>query len=291
MPSPFPGMDPYLEDPTLWPHVHTALIMALHDDLGTRLPGRYYVAAQERVYRTTYDDPYFAYPDLALGRAAAGQGPQADRAAAPRPSEASGPQAGHASEAAAAYREGGGQAPAPEGARTVFVPVPREMRERYLEIRRVGSGEVVTFVEILSPGNKRPGRARNAYEAKRGRVLASRTHLVEIDLLRSYAPMPMVPEPQGVHYRILVSRSHERPRALLYAFSVRQPIPEFPLPLDRDEVELTIRLGPLLGGLYDRARFALRIDYSKPPIPPLDEEDARWAAEVLRGLRQAASQP
>ncbi len=29
MPSPFPGMDPYLEPPHLWPDVHHALISAV----------------------------------------------------------------------------------------------------------------------------------------------------------------------------------------------------------------------------------------------------------------------
>lgn len=150
---------------------------------------------------------------------------------------------------------------------------------------------MVTVLEVLSPSNKRPGEARTAYEAKRDRVLASRTHLVEIDLLRGYPPMPTAPEPRGAHYRILVSRAHERSKALLYAFSVRQPIPGVPVPLDPGEPEPIIRLGALLAGLYDRARFGLRIDYSKPPIPPLHEGDARWAAELVARFRQAPSQP
>ena len=251
-------MDPYLENPTLWPHVHNLLIAALHDDLNPRLPDNYYVAIGERVYLTDYDDPHFAYPDLLVAR---GTG---DRA----------------SEAAAAY-QAGEQMPAPDGARFVFVPIARQMHERYLEIRRTGTDEVVTVIEVLSPGNKRPGPARTAYEAKRARVLASSRHLVEIDLLRSYRPMPMAPPPVGAHYRILVSRSYERPKAHLYAFTVRQPIPDFPVPLDRGDPEPVVRLGTLLAGLYERSRFAIRIDYSKPPIPPLDEEDAQWAAELV----------
>lgn len=264
VPSPFPGMDPYLEDPTLWPHVHTGLVVALHDELGPRLRPKYYVAIQRRVYKTTYDDPYFVYPDVALGHA------------------------GESRETAAVYHAGR-DAPVPGGAQVVFVPVPREMQEGYLEIRRTGTGEVVTVVEVLSPGNKRPGQARTAYEAKRERVLASGTSLVEVDLLRSYPPMPMAPEPRGVHYRILVSRAHERPKAFLYAFSVRQPVPQFPVPLDPGEPEPVICLGPLLAGLYDRASFDLTIDYSRPPVPPLDEDDARWAAEMVANWRRQIS--
>jgi hypothetical protein len=31
MPSPFPGMDPYLENPEFWPGVHNRLIVAIID--------------------------------------------------------------------------------------------------------------------------------------------------------------------------------------------------------------------------------------------------------------------
>ncbi|MEW6048357.1 MAG: DUF4058 family protein, partial [Bacillota bacterium] len=143
--------------------------------------------------------------------------------------------------------------------------VPVEIHERYIESRRPGTDEPVTVIEILSPDSKRPDEARTAYESKRAQVLASQIHLVEIDLLRAYGAMPMTPEPRGAHYRILVSRSRERPKARLYAFSVRQPIPEFPLPLDPSEPEPTIRLGLLLADLYDRAGFDLRIDYARAP--------------------------
>jgi hypothetical protein len=32
MPSPFPGMDPYLEHPDLWPEVHSRWLMAMVKD-------------------------------------------------------------------------------------------------------------------------------------------------------------------------------------------------------------------------------------------------------------------
>ena len=56
MPSPFPGMDPYLERASLWPNVHNSLIIALRDDLASRLRPRYYVAVEERTVRLTPDD-------------------------------------------------------------------------------------------------------------------------------------------------------------------------------------------------------------------------------------------
>lgn len=56
---------------------------------------------------------------------------------------------------------------------TVTVPMPEEVRESYLELREVGTGEVVTTIELLSPKNKRKGEGRKAYLSKRLQVLGS----------------------------------------------------------------------------------------------------------------------
>ena len=69
--------------------------------------------------------------------------------------------------------------------------MPDLVRETWLEVRAADSGEIVTVLEVLSPGNKRPGVGRSTYEEKRFRVLGTRTHLVEGDLLRAGEPMPM----------------------------------------------------------------------------------------------------
>ena len=62
MPSPFPGMDPYLEHPALWPGLHSRLIVGLADDLGPILRPRYYVEVEERVYLLTPESPRKAVP-------------------------------------------------------------------------------------------------------------------------------------------------------------------------------------------------------------------------------------
>ena len=61
---------------------------------------------------------------------------------------------------------------------------------------------------------------------------------------------------------------------------MREAIPVFPLPLRKDEEEPPVKLGEILHALYERARFDLRLDYSRPPVPPLSEEDAAWANEL-----------
>jgi hypothetical protein len=46
----FPGMDPYLEDPQLWPPVHSRMIVYLADALQRLLGRRYITSVEERVY-------------------------------------------------------------------------------------------------------------------------------------------------------------------------------------------------------------------------------------------------
>jgi hypothetical protein len=250
MRSPFPGMDPYLEHPALWPDFHNSLLAAIRDDLSPVLRPRYYVAVEERIYHFTPDDLLFiGIPDLSV----------VQRQDSPRP----GPQAG----AETAVLE-------------VEVPLAGEVRDTFLEVREAVTGNVVTVLELLSPANKLHRKGREDYEAKRQEYFTCRTSLVEVDLLRAGEPMPLVRKPPRSDYRILVSRGYRRPRAHLYRFGVRQPIPAFPLPLLRDDPEPQVDLNAILHALYERASYDLRLDYTKPPAPPLGAEDADWA----RGL-------
>ena len=102
-----------------------------------------------------------------------------------------------------------------------------------------------------------------------------------MDLLRAGEPMPVVGPPVVCDYRMLVSRGSRRPRAQLYAWGLRQPIPAFMLPLLKGDLEPAIDLGAVLHALYDRARFDLRLDYTQPPVPPLGEDDTAWARSLL----------
>ena len=253
MPTPFPGMDPYLEHRSLWPNVHNSLITALRDDLAPRLRPRYFVAVEERTYTNNSGALTFAgRPDLVVSQVR---------------------------EAAVAYRV------APQvrqaGVAVVELPISDIERETFLEIRDQDD-RVVTVLEILSPANKVPGKGRDLYQRKRSRVLNSLTHLVEIDLLRAGQPMEMQGNYPPSHYRILVSREAKRPRAELYYFSVGDPIPDFPLPLQPADAEPMVALNQLLHDLYDRAGYDLRIDYSQSLDPPLDEEYAAWTADLSR---------
>jgi hypothetical protein len=255
-------MDPYLEQAIFWSEFHSRLIVAIADALAPSLLPKYYIAVETRTYwDSTGDDLLVGIPDAIVLSAAR---------PLPQPQPVS-----------------DGVATTTILPQAVILPMPLELKERYLSIREVGSDGVITVLEVLSPANKRRGDGRIAYEAKRQRLLGSTSHLVEIDLLRSEEPMAMRPiggeAPSGARYRILVSRSEHRPQADLYEFSLQVPIPTFPLPLKEPGEAVKVELQPIVQGIYDRGGYGLRIDYQAPvPPPPLSPEDSAWVNEVLK---------
>jgi len=256
MASPFPGMDPYLENPALWSEVHNRLIVAIANDLETKLSLDYRVAIERRTYLALPEDSVLVgIPDVVVSQSSK---------STEKPTQVI-PQSVTASQAT-----------------TVTLPIPVEVRESYLEIRDLSTGYVVTAIELLSPANKAEGKGREAYLAKRLKVLGSPTHLVEIDLLRGGQPMPTSEAAKLGSYRILVSRGDRRPMADLWAFGVREPIPEFPVPLRSGEEAPVLNLKQLLEQVYAQARYGSAIDYGRSPIPALKAKDRAWASQLTR---------
>ncbi|KAM3100074.1 DUF4058 family protein [Phormidesmis sp. 146-12] len=261
MPSPFPGMNPYLEHPMFWSEFHSRLIVEMSNALIPSLRPKYYIGVETRTYTDAGEE------ELLVGIPDALILPSAERPEKARSSEAS--------EVAVQTRP-----------TQIRLPVPVEVRERYLEVREVGANTVVTAIEILSPKNKRKGKGRTAYEKKRQRVLGSLSHLVEIDLLRGNLPMPMTGTTQRVDYRIVVSRESNRPTADLYGFSLREVIPHFLLPLKPEDAELTVNLQDIFNRVYDFGSYDMRIDYRQPvPPPALAQTDQQWVDDLLAPLR------
>lgn len=255
MPNPFPGMNPYLEHPEIWPGVHHWLIVELARSLSPQLRPKYRAAVEVRLYETMGEKSLLVgIPDLTVkGSQTTTEQPMTNVAVAPSP-------------------------PQPQ---TVQVPVPETIKQGYLEVREVATGEVVTVIEILSLINKRSGEGRQDYETKRNKIFGSSTHLVEIDLLRKGKPLPIYHSNSQTHYRILVSRGDRRPQADLYAFNLRDTIPSFPLPLKSGDREPFVDLQVLLNNVYDQASYDLAIDYTQEPIPPLLADDHVWVNTLL----------
>jgi len=260
MPSPFPGMDPYVERQE-WEDFHTTLNTVIRETLAPRIEPQYVVRVERRVY---VESPYrgeeldhFRRSDVAIlasGRVGA-------------PVEAS-----------------GGVALAPvEGE----VMMPEERRETYLVIRERKTLEVVTVIETLSPANKRlGGDGRREYLEKRNDVLNSRANLVELDLLRGGERLPMSTSlPPGDYYAI-VSRADRRPKVDVYAWSLRQPLPIIPIPLKGDDPDVPLDLQKVFTTVYDRARYDLTVDYSARLSPPLSKSEAAWAKRLRAGKRR-----
>jgi hypothetical protein len=251
MPSPFPGMNPYLENPEFWSEFHSRTIVAIADALDECLSRDYRVAVEKRVYLTeNQDNILVGIPDVSVIAPLANITSTATLTPITQPVN-------------------------------VEIPIAEEVQERYLEIRESITGTVVTTIELLSPKNKRTGEGRTAYLQKRQKILTSSTHLIEIDLLRSGEIFPMIGGVKS-YYRILVSRSFQRPKAQLYAFNLREIIPPFPIPLRVGEEEPLLEMQPLLHQVYDRARFELAIDYNQLCSPKLSPEDTTWLQSFIK---------
>ncbi len=264
MRPPFPGMDPWLELPARWLGVHNRLITAIADEIVPKVAPRYYVDIEQHTYLGLFGgDPITDRPDIVIGRTKS-------RRPLPQSLESSATSALGVLEL------------------DIEVPVKDRIDEWYLEIRDVGTGKLVTVIEVLSPTNKSHVAGRKKYCKKRNRIFRVED---EPDPDRPAPapgkPMPMTTrEPVESDYRIMISRSKSRPRAKLLAFGVRQAIPAIPIPLLPKDPEPSLDLNGVLHALHERARFDLRLDYANPPVPPLSEDDADWArAIVARRLR------
>lgn len=262
MPSPFPGMDPYLEHPSRWPEVHSRLISAIANNLESRLSEAYFIGVEKRVYQLTTDDSILiGIPDTIIAKHSAittnseNQSLSATATLTPV-----------------------------ENYTTVTLPVPIEIKESYLEIRDIETSKVITAIEVLSPVNKRTGEGRRIYEFKRQSILGSQTNLVEIDLLRSGSSMPMSGTIEATDYRLLVSRASQRPQAQLYCFNIEQTIPEISIPLNPNEPDLQLNIQILLTEIYSQARYNRRIDYQKSPIPPFKKSVQPWANDRILNM-------
>jgi len=254
MPTPFPGMDPYLEKPGLWVQIHASLIVDIQRFLTPLLRPHYNVAIEQRTYLTflSPDEQSSGIPDILLASPIDEDDDDIAVATAPmvtRPLVSE-------------------------------LPMPQVVTERYLEVRDAVNKEVITVIEVLSPANKKGREGRAQYERKRLKVLASLTNLVEIDLIRAGKPFPMKVK-RASHYRIVVSRSWQRPKADIYLFGVRDKIPDFPIPLQEGETEPVLPLNQILHELYDLGGYDLAIDYRQKTEPPLAEKDAKWVAQIL----------
>lgn len=252
MPPPFPGMDPYLEQDTVWQDFHQSFLPLAREVLAQQVRPAYVVRIEEQLYIHELPVDQRAL----LGRA---------DVAVSRAKSSPAPSRGTATLVAPAYAN--------------LRPVVDVERHSYLEIRDRGGQELVTVLELLSPSNKRPGSDREQYLAERREILQSPAHLVEIDLLRGGPRLPLEGLPDCDYY-VMVARAEERPRAGVWPLRLRQGLPVIPVPLKTPDPDARLDLQAIVGRVYDAAGYADYI-YRGDPQPPLHPDDAAWAREIL----------
>lgn len=282
MPSPFPGMDPYLEHRGVFHDFHNAFSGHIRDELNRRLPGRYYAKLDSRQEIGIADEPelQIIQPDVAV-------------TFDPAPPDAGG------TVTLTARDTRSNISPSIEFESDVVWEEPW-----FVEIRAADSKhELVTVIEILSPSNKLPGRDRTEYLRKRKSILQSQASLIELDLLRlgerawnepdyrDALARFFPPPPYLVSVNRAWRRSGEARRAYqLFLVRLRELLPVIPIPLRQGEAEPTLDLQDIFNSTYDGGPYRRgAVKYSDPPPPPaFAPEDYEWVRQQTSAFAKAS---
>ena len=254
MTSPFPGMDPYLEQ--FWSDLHARLILYACDQLEGQLPNMLIARVEERiVFETDEEQDRSAYPDVKIVE----------------------------------MRRRGGATVA-ESDTAVAEPVIVEYRgepatETFINI--LAGQRLITVIEILSMSNKLPGEGQRQYRQKQRELCNSGVSLVEIDLLRRgprvlSLPASRIPRRARTPYQVCVRRGWAPDKFEIYPVPLRRPLPGIRIPLREKDQDIRLDLQAALGHAYRKGRYYLTLHYNEPPDPPLAGDDAKWAKALIK---------
>lgn len=261
MPSPFPGMDPYLEHPHVFPDLYDTLIVYLRSEIQRALPERYVARLGQRTWIEASERP--VEPDVSVK-------------VAPRTSS---------STAIAAL-------PGLVATEPVVVTVLHdEFSEPFIEIWEHSHDhqQLVAAVEVLSPTNKRLGdRGQALYWQKQTELLEQPVHLIEIDLLRGGRHTTAVSEKTlkeaapDCRYHVCV-RDYTTPRQfVIYPMRLSDSLPNITIPLKPGDPTIITSLQTPFAQAYDDGQFARTINYQRsPPPPPMTDEELAWVRTIL----------
>lgn len=266
MPSPFPGMDPFLEQPSLFPGLHNRLVAVMSEMIQANLPEPYYAEIGERIWveiaqRYIEPDVHVSKHDLAKG---------------------DGSRSPNGSAVATAIRT-----------QPVVIHVPQDERhEPWLGIYtgRGSEERLVTSLEVLSLSNKTPGeKGRDLYLRKQRELLDGPTNLVEIDLLRggehtTAVPLKLALERAGAFdYHVSIHQFDKREDYFIYPILLSDTLPEIAIPLLPGDGSIALDLQIAFNRCYDTGPYRRRVRYSDNVLPPLKMEQAAWVRELLAG--------
>jgi Protein of unknown function (DUF4058) len=262
MPSPFPGMNPYIERPAIWPDFHDAFILATRAVLQPLLKPKYAALTQDRLYVVEAERPI--YPDVAIVRTPV------------------------VSPASAAVSVAEPDAP------TVFELWREEIREPLIHIvEPAANNRVVTSIEVLSPSNKNAGDGRREYLLKREELWRGGVNLVEIDLLRGgdrtvRLSEEKMKEVKPHHYLVAVTRRWPS-RQEVYEILLQKRLPKVAIPLSPDDKDVILDLQVVFTRCWDEGPYPELLHYDGAPPSPLAPDITAWCEERLRsaGYRPA----
>ena len=264
MSSPFPGVNPYIEESSLWEGFHNEFITYLAYCINKGLPDTFVARTEQRVYVLPHDRRI--KPDVLI---------------VPKPIKGK--------------NTGGSTALLERATPSGMLSVPEEVRENYITIRKIGKqGEVVTIIELLSPTNKNSEEGRREYLKKQREVLHSDTHFVEIDLLKQgthTVAMPLdILKENSIQWDYLISsRRTDYDRIEFWANLIAEVLPIIRIPLTEDYNDLAFDLQEVYTMTFNNGYYQREFDYNNEISTSWSRSQKAWMDKLLRekGLRTA----
>ncbi len=251
MPSPFPGMDRYLES-DLWTTFHTQYAVASAGQISPYLKPRYAAFTEKRFVTDSPDEIEVGITMI--------------------------PDVGVTDTGVAGDVGGTATITAPMEVTTL---IAERIPHVWIEIRDVENRQIVTVIEFLSPANKH-GTGRDEYLSMRNVYLHSNVNLIEIDLTTQGKRIPVKEPLPEVPYFAFVTRVRKRPRTETWPIAWDQPLSKIPVPLLPGDNDVDLDLQQAFTYVYDLFNYEYLIDYTRPPKIPLSAETARWMDHLLR---------
>ena len=257
MPSPFPGMDPWLERRGLFPDFHDRFLAEISARLNLLLPAPFYAALATRVWLE--ESERRVVPDIDV---VAGAGPRGSGIALAEPITA--------------------QMLELDAERLPHEEIAESVIEVYAD-----SDRLIASIELLSPANKTLGDSgRVSYLAKQRELVDRGVHVIEIDLLRggthaTLAPRDRLRTAGRFDYHIALSMAGKREVVYAQPFGLRDPLPRLAVPLTLAVPGVRVELQPAFDRTYDAGVYGRRVRYDRPCDPPLTPEQQVWANGIL----------
>jgi hypothetical protein len=263
MPSPFPGIDPYLEAQGYWGDFHPRFTTYLCDSLNDVLPEPYVaqLGEQLRLVELSRREAKRIIPDVAILRG------------------------GRKAVSTAARSKDAGGTLTLEPVTIALPRVTMEVRDVWIEILRLPKKAPVSVIEVLSPTNKM-GVGSAEYLQKRRKMIRQKVHLIELDFLLGGHRLPMDQALPPGDYYAMVARAKRRPDCDVYAWTIRDRLPAIPIPLRAPDPDVALDLAGVFATAYDRGRYGRLIDYSLPLTLVRKPEERGWAEGIARRGRR-----